>query len=186
MALESSNVRVAVTGALYSGPVGSAAPESATSVLDGDYADLGFVSGEGVTVSTDRSSNDITAWQNSAKVRTVVTDSGVTVQATLIETKDEVLELFHGAKVVDNKISVNPGSTGGRRSFVLDVIDGDIVRRAYIPEGEVTEIGDQVFANGEPIGYPITVSAYSSTELNGDSLVWMFSTPEEPDPDPED
>ncbi|MGG7507973.1 hypothetical protein [Plantibacter sp. YIM 135249] len=172
MALDSSKVRVAVTGAWYTAPVGTAAPASASAVLPAIWTDLGYLSDAGTTKSTTRSTSDIIAWQNAAKVRTVVTDSGVTFAFTLIETTAAGVGLFTGSTVdATGKVSVDPGKTGGRRSFVLDVIDGTKVRRVHIPEGEVTEVGDQTFTSGEAVGYELTISAYPSATIGGNSYV---------------
>lgn len=163
MALSSSNVRVAVTGAVYSAPTGTAAPTAADSALNVAFVDLGYVSEEGVTEQRERSTTQIKAWQNADLVREVVTDSALRYSLTLIETKEEVVELFYGAAVdsVDGSVDITPSATGGRKSFVIDVIDGSELIRIYIEEGEVSEVGDQVYASGEPIGYQVTITAYA-------------------------
>jgi hypothetical protein len=172
MALNSNNVRVAVTGAWYTAPTATVGPTSAVSALLPAFVDLGYLSGDGSTKSTDRSTTDITAWQAAAKVRTVITDSGVAFAFTLIETTVAGVGLYTGSTVdTSGKVSVNPGRTGGRKSFVLDVIDGTKVRRIYIPEGEVTEVGDQTFSSSDAIGYEMTITAYASAAIGGDSYV---------------
>lgn len=162
MSLDATNVRVAVTGAVYSAAPTATAPTTATSALGVDYKDLGYVSDGGVTETRDRSTNQIRAWQNSALVREPVTESSIRYSFTLIETKAETIEQYYGTAVAaDGSIKIDPGKTGGRRRYVLDVIDGDEVIRVYIPDGEVTEVGDQVYVNGDPIGYEITVTGYA-------------------------
>src|SRR5690606_39768421 len=94
------------------------------------------------------------AWQNAEVVRSVDTEASITYTFRLIETKKEAVELNYATKVQpDVSVMIIPSETGGRQSYVLDVIDGDDFIRAYIPEGEVTEVGGQVYAGGEPIGY---------------------------------
>lgn len=162
MSLDATNVRVAVTGAVYSASKTAAAPTTATSALGVDYKDLGYVSDGGVTETRDRSTNQIRAWQNSALVREPVTESSIRYSFTLIETKAETIEQYYGTAVAaDGSVKIDPGKTGGRRRYVLDVIDGDEVIRVFIPDGEVTEVGDQVYVNGDPIGYEITVTGYA-------------------------
>lgn len=182
MALNSENVRVAVTGALYVAPTTATAPTTASSALPNDYVDLGYFGEDGVTETRDRSTNSIRAWQRSALVREVVTESSLTFSGVLIETKKETVELYYGTEVAaDGSIKIDPSQTGGRKSFVLDVIDGDELIRAYVPSGEVTAVGDQVFANGEPIGYEVTITAYSMT-VAGDTytaIKWYSSLVEE-------
>lgn len=175
MAQDSANVRVAVTGAVSMGATTATAPTGTGGTITG-FTDLGLISEDGVTESRGRSTNDIKAWQNGATVRTVVTEGTLTYQFTLIETKKETVELFYGATVTeaaaDGSFVVVPTSTGGRRSFVLDVVDGAELLRVYIPQGEVTEVGDRVYSNGEAIGYEVTITAYNDTTVGGAAKVW--------------
>lgn len=175
MALDSTKVRVAVTGAVSMGATTATAPTGTGGTITG-FTDLGLISEDGVTESRGRSTNDIKAWQNGATVRTVVTEGTLTYSFTLLETKKETVELFYGATVTaataDGSFVVVPTSTGGRRSFVLDVVDGGELLRVYIPQGEVTEVGDRVYSNGEPIGYEVTIAAYDDTTISGAAKVW--------------
>lgn len=182
MALDSGNVRVAVTGAVSVGLTSATAPVDADSALTG-FDDLGYVGEDGVTEARDRSTNTIRGWQNGDILREVVTEASVTYAFTMVETKAETVELYYGGAVdtSDGSIVVVPSKTGGRKSFVLDVIDGDDYIRAYVPEGEVVEVGEQVYANGEAIGYEVTVRAYPSATIpdadgnNGSVVKWYSS-----------
>jgi hypothetical protein len=161
MSLDATNVRVAVTGAVYLAPSGTAAPTDATTAPSASFNDLGYVGEDGVTETRERSSEKIKAWQGSATVREVVTESSLTYTFVLIETKKETVELFYGSEVDANgMVAIVPSETGGRHALVIDVIDGEDFIRTTIDDGEVTEVGDQVYAAGEPIGYEVTVTAY--------------------------
>lgn len=176
MATDSTKVRVAVTGEVLVGAIAATAPTGTGGVTTG-FTGLGFVSEDGVTETRDLSSDTIKAWQNSATVRTVVTDANLTYQFTLIETKKETVELYYGTTVTagasDGNFVVVPANTGGRKSFILDVVDGAELIRVYIPQGEVTEVGDRVYASGEPIGYDVTITAYADATVGGSAKVWM-------------
>lgn len=165
MALDSQNVRVAVTGAVSMGATTAVAPIDADTAW-AEGSDLGYVSEDGVTETRDRSSEQIRAWQNGDVVREVVTEANLTYAFTLIETKKETVELYYGNAVETNgSIAIVPSKTGGRHSFVIDVVDGDEYIRTYIPSGEITEVGDQVYANGEPVGYEVTITAYPTSAI---------------------
>lgn len=166
--LDSANVRVAVTGAWYVAPAGSTLPTSASSTLGPEYVNLGYLSEDGTTRTTDRSTEDIKAWQKSALVRTVVTEASVSYAFTLIESTAATISLYTGATVAaDGSYDVDPSTTGGRKVFVFDVLDGDDVVRYVIAEGEVIEVGDQTFAAGEAVGFEVTVKAYASADIAG-------------------
>lgn len=173
MALTSSNVRVGVSGEVSVGPTATTAPTSAAATLTG-FTGLGYVSEDGVTETVDRSIDDIKAWQNAATVRSTITDASVTYQFTLIETTVDTVEAALGASVTqsatEGTYTIVAGSTGGRKSFVIDVIDGANLKRIYIAEGEVTELGDTVYASGEAIGYAVTLKAYTDPIVFDTSL----------------
>jgi hypothetical protein len=155
------NVVVGVTGAVYSGPTSATAPTSSTSTLT-DFTELGYVSADGVEFATDKSTNQIRAWQNADLVRETITEGTVTYTFSLLETTQEVIEAYFGASLVDGKIELNPVNTGGRKSFVIDIIDGAKAIRHYIPSGEILAVEAQTVQNGEAVAYGITVTAYAS------------------------
>ncbi|MGH8878159.1 MAG: hypothetical protein ACRD0P_12580, partial [Stackebrandtia sp.] len=77
MALNSANVRVAVTGAVSVGSTTADAPSDADTPLT-DYDDLGYVSEDGATETRDRSTEKLKAWQNADVLREVVTEASIT------------------------------------------------------------------------------------------------------------
>lgn len=171
MALDSSLVRVAVTGAVAYAPVATAAPNDASTVLDPAYRDVGYISEDGVVETRDRSTNNIVAWQNAATVRTVVTEAAITVQLVMIESNKNSLELFYAAPVddTDGSVEIDPAASGGRRRFVVDYIDGDEFVRLYLPEAELAEVGDSTLVSGDAVGYDVTLAGYPSATLLGAS-----------------
>jgi hypothetical protein len=173
MALSADNVNVAVTGKVYVAPTSATAPTGSDSTLTG-FTELGYVSADGITVTHDRSTSQIRAWQNSDLVREVTTEATTTYALMLLESNEDVIETYFGATVVGGKIQVNPSSTGGRKSWVIDVVDGTDVIRHYIPTGEVTAVEAQTFANGEAIGYGVTITAYVSNDRVADVFYSAF------------
>lgn len=168
----SENVRVATTGAIYIGPTTADAPTASDSTLDVDFVELGYANSDGITFSPERSTNAITAWQNAAKVREVITEGNLSYTFTLMETNEAVLEAYYGTAMVDGVIDFAPGTTGGRKSFVIDAIDADKIIRHYIPSGEIINIGEQTLQNGEAVMYEVTITAY---DVDGKSARIFFS-----------
>jgi hypothetical protein len=163
MALDSDNVRVAVTGAVYVGATSAAAPTGSASTLTG-FNDLGYVSSDGITENIDKTTAQIRSWQNGSLVREVVSEGTYSIQLTFIETNQDVLELYFGTSITDGVLNGDPTKSGGRKSFVVDVVDGPIIERTYIPAGEVTALGERTLASGEAIGYNVTITAYADTD----------------------
>lgn len=159
MALTADNVVVGITGKVYVGATTATSPTSTTSTLTG-FNELGYVTADGVEFATDKTTNQIRAWQNADLVREVITESTVTYTFSLLETNEDVIETYFGSTMVDGKIELNPSNTGGRKSFVIDVVDGDKAIRHYIPTGEILSVEAQTIQNGEAVTYGVTVTAY--------------------------
>jgi PKD repeat protein len=182
MVLNAEEVRVAITGELYKAPLGTAAPADSTSVLDPDYVGLGYVSEDGVTENWDDSVDNIVAWQNATTVRSATTESTGTVELTLIQTRGNVLEAFHRGSTMTEptpgnfELEVKP-IVADPSSWILDVIDGAKHIRIYLGNAEITERGEIMYANGEPVGYPITITVYPDADGNlmvkfSDDIAW--------------
>lgn len=176
MATDNTEVRVAVDGVVSSGLTTAVAPTDATTALPADFVDLGYVSEDGVTETNSQTVEKIKAWQKSAVVRSSVTEGETTFQLTLIQTNADTLAEYYGADVAaDGSIVVDPTRERPHRSYVIDVIDGDELIRTYVPDGQVTEVGDQVYQAGAPIGYEITITAYDNATLGGVAKKWYAS-----------
>ena len=174
MALTADNVVVGITGRVYVAPVDTAAPTTSTSTLDAAFVDLGYVSTDGVEFSTDKTTSQIRAWQNADLVREVVTESTVTYSFNLLESSQAVIEAYFGSAMTGGKISLDPTATGGRKSFVIDIVDGDKAIRHYVPTAEILSVEAQTIANGEALMYGVTVTAYASAGRTADIFYSEF------------
>ena len=179
MALDSDNVRVAVTGAVYVAPTGTAAPSYSDDALDAAFQDLGYVSADGITEAIDKSTTQIRSWQDGSLVREIVSDGTYSVSMTFIETNQDVVELYYGGTLASGSMNIDPRATGGRQSFVIDVIDGTSIERTYIAAGEITSVGERTLASGEAIGYEVTITAYAdASEVVATKLFSEFGSVE--------
>lgn len=173
MALTADNVVVGITGKVYIGETTAAAPTASDSTLTG-FTELGYVSADGVSFTIDKSTNQIRAWQNSDLVREVVTEGNVTYSFMLLESNQDVVEAYFGAAMVDGKIQVNPTATGGKKSFVIDVVDNAKAIRHYVPMGEILSVEAQTIQNGEALMYGVTVTAYVDNGRTADVFYSEF------------
>jgi len=179
MALDSDNVRVAVTGAVYVAPTGTTAPSYSDDALDAAFQDLGYVSADGISEAIDKSTTQIRSWQDGSLVREIVADGTYSVSMTFIETNQDVVELYYGGSLAAGVMSIDPRATGGRQSFVIDVIDGTSIERTYIAAGEITSVGERTLASGEAIGYEVTITAYAdASEVVATKLFSEFGSVE--------
>lgn len=164
MSLDANAVRVALSGAAYVAPKGTAMPTDSEAVWPSGAVDVGWISDDGITESNSSDTTEIKGWQGGQTVRKVISSSEMTFKFTCIETSKTVLELYHkGSKVIttDGKSVLAIKAPGpDRRTFGFDVIDGDAHVRIVIPDGEVTETGDITYKSDEAIAYELTVTAY--------------------------
>lgn len=180
MALDSTKVRVAVTGAVSVAPIGSTAPTGTGTALDAAFKDLGYI-GEGGVTETQPGSGDaerIRAWQNAAVVRTIRTPSEdlPTWSFVLLETKKEVVELYYRTTVTqtvtEGSYEIDAENQDAGHVFVIDVVDGSELERVHIPRGFVSKVGDKVYANGQAIGYEVTIEGERDSTLGYNAKVW--------------
>ncbi|MBW3663573.1 MAG: phage tail protein [Actinobacteria bacterium] len=173
--LDATKVRVGVTGAVYVAPEGTARPTDATAALIAAFVDVGYISEDGVTESQDEDVEDITAWQNGAKVRKVKTSHDLMYSFTMIETSAVTLREYYGNFAAADSVAVgNPvddtveidGVELPHRVWVLSVLDGEHVLRVVIPDGQVTERGDITYVNGEAVGREVTISCFPDANGN--------------------
>jgi hypothetical protein len=174
MALTADNVVVGITGRVYIAPVDTAAPTDSTTALEVEFVDLGYVSTDGVEFATDKSTAQIRAWQKADLVREIVTEATVTYSFMLLESSQAVIEAYFGSTMTAGKITLDPSSTGGRKSFVIDVIDGDKAIRHYVPTAEILSVDAQTISNGEALMYGLTVTAYASAGRTADIFYSEF------------
>jgi len=164
---------LAVSGGVLVAPVGTARPDSYNGPYDSGYVSVGYVSDEGVTESSERSTEEIRAW-GGTKVRTVQTEFGTTLSLTLIESRNaDALRLVFG----DDNVTASGGEITIKRNekvlphrqFIIDMLDGENSRHLDIGYGQVTEVGDITYVDGEAISYELTISC--DPDDAGDTLV---------------
>lgn len=169
MTLSADNVRVALTGAAYLAPIGTALPEDIGASLDDAFVDLGYISDDGVTITPSIDSDEITAWQNADVVRRTLTRTHE-IKFTAIETKKAVLEAAYesAGTATNNGVKYTLGSAPTKRAIVIDAVDGTGFVRHAAASVQLTDIGDIQYQNGDPVGYEMTFSVY---KINGIDIV---------------
>ena len=185
MVTSSRNVAVgkpdlAVSGGLLVAPLGTPRPTSHVDPFDAAYVSAGYLSTDGVTESSERATEVIRAWGGD-KVRTVQTEYGTTLSLTLIESRRaEALRLVFG----DDNVIVENGTVTVKRNskvlphrqFIIAMLDGDNSSHLDVGYGQVTEVGDITYVDGEAISYELTISC--DPDDNGDTLVERKATDE--------
>ena len=173
MANTAANVVAGVplaTGGVLIGATTATAPTTAVSVLVGFTAG-GYIGEDGVTEANERSTDRIRAWGGDT-VKVVQTEHNVTYSFTFLETLNaEVLKAVYGE---DNVTTTAAGASTGtlhevavnaavlpHKSYIFEVKDGDAKIRIYVPDGQITEVGEITYSDSEVVGYEVTVEAFS-------------------------
>lgn len=166
---------VGANGGGWAAPLGTAKPLDPRNAPTSPWLALGTISDDGLTTAFDEDSESFTGWGQSAPFRTVVTSSVRTLQFTLWETRRPIVrsimfrqELAALDPDVDGIVAFAESATvtPDRRSWIFDIYDGDLWERIYIPEGEVTDRGDDAAKQDEMRGFELTVTAYPDAANN--------------------
>lgn len=161
-----------IGGAVHAAPAGTAAPTTAIEELGQSFADLGYISDEGVKNNGSRSTNKIKAWGGDivASVQTEKTDS---FTMTFIESMNEhVMKLAYGSANVTGTLA--EGLTVLVNSSKLDewvivvdmVLKGGVAKRIVIPKGQVDSISEITYEDENVIGYQCEITALPDSAGN--------------------
>ena len=153
-----------VAGAVFRAPLGSTLPTDANTTLNAAFVELGYVSEDGVSNNNTPSSDKVKAWGGST-VLVLQNEKTDEWKLTLIEALNEnVLKTIYGdSKVTVNGSAITVQATADQladASYVIEMsLKGGAIKRVVIPDGAISEVGEVVYKDNEPIGYEITINA---------------------------
>ncbi len=163
------------TGGVLIGALTATAPTNATTTPAG-FTASGYIGEDGVTEANERSTDRIRAWGGDT-VKVVQTEHNVTYSFTFLETLNtDVLKAVYGDSNVT--MTAATGGTGklhavlinaatlAHKSFVFEVKDGDAKIRIYVPDGQITEVGEITYSDSEVVGYQVTLEAFADASGN--------------------
>lgn len=171
-------------GAIFWAPLGTELPTSANAELDPAFVNLGYVTEDGVTISTEEESDTIKAW-GPEDVIVAQTSYGKTANLALLETSREtVLKFIYGENNVrkngDNLEWDDTGEPLPRGVFIVDTIqnNGDTTprfkRQIFGDSQFVDRSGDHVYNNSDPLSFPVVVKAYKFNIDGKDTYVRTY------------
>ena len=165
------------TGGVLKAPTGTALPTDVATALNAAFKSVGYIASDGVEQTVARDTDTIRAWGTDI-VKVTQTSYGVSFQMTFIEAlnAEAAKAAFNTANVTvtaatvsaGNLLAVKLNSTSLEHfSWVFEVRDGDAKVRIVVPDGQITEVGQVKYADGDVIGYQVTITAYPNS--SGDS-----------------
>jgi hypothetical protein len=160
-----------VGGAISIATFGTVLPTDAIGALDIEFKNLGYISGDGITNGDNRESETMKAWGGDV-VLTSQTEKSDTFKFTLIEALNtDVLKFYYGEENVtgtlETGITINVNSKDLKPvSLVVDMVFQNALKRIVIPQAKITETGDIVYNDTDPVGYETTVQAFNDEDGN--------------------
>lgn len=164
MTITAAEVRVGVTGNLYSAPRGTTAPADTEAAWGVGWTDLGYLSEDGFVMTPSTETTDIMVWQSLASVRTLMTSRSQELKFTLMQMNRDTFVLAMGGGVLEDGVageyhySAPMGGDVDERSFGIEVRDGALTYRFVFHRGLVSDVGDIAFVRGDAIKFELTVS----------------------------
>ena len=135
---------------------------------------LGYISEDGVTVSADIDTDDVSDWGGSV-IASPMSSYGESVEVTFLESRDTVLNAIYG----EDNVTTSAGTTtvrhntkfNGSHLFIFDAVVSDTkVKRIVIPNGIIVERDDVEMNNSDLTGYTPTIKCLPSTFFEGDLM----------------
>ena len=161
-----------IAGAIYNAPTTTNLPVDAKSKLNENFKELGFVSEDGLTNSNSTDGDSVKAWGGSQVLQTQ-TSKEDTFTFTLIEaTNIDVLKTVFGDKNVSGELATGISITVNSKepeeqAWVIDMIlRNNTLKRIVIPLGKISEVGDVVYNDSDPVGYEITLKCSADSKGN--------------------
>jgi hypothetical protein len=168
------------TGAILSAPLGTTLPPDARTALDDAFVGSGYVSNDGLALTPEYSTTDITDWSG-AMVRRLLESFNGTISWAHIQFDyaamvnafgEDNVTLTPASDVHGEQITVRIGAHLPKaKAWVFKMKDGDNLIRILVPNGQVTSVDEITFAANAAIPLPVTLSCYP--DAAGESIYIM-------------
>lgn len=135
---------------------------------------LGYISEDGVTLTTDTDSDDHNDWSGKT-IDSPLTSYSESVSVKFLESRDAVLKVVYGEGNVSTEggtttIRHNQNFTGSHLYIFDSVVSATKVKRTIIPNGVITEREDMEMNSSDLAGYEPKIKALPSEAFEGDCM----------------
>lgn len=166
MSFDSDEIRVGGSGRVWVAATNATMPTDAATAMGGGWADLGYTSEEGVTLTNGLTVTDIPVWQSFYPGRQIVSARTFIAAFTLRQWNGATLPFAFGGTVEDasGEFTFTPPSPEDidLRALCVEVADGEVAYRILIPRGMITADVATTFNRSAAADLPITFSASPS------------------------
>lgn len=152
---------------LYSAATGTTFPATLAAAWTG-FTAVGLLGEDGLTEARDQDSSDHYAW-GGILLRTIRSKHKRTFQVVLLEDNATVFGLINPGSTTATATGVDTRTVkvpvGNIKAFGFDLKDGGAaVKRILIPTGEITDVGDVVYSDGDVTGWEATITVYPAAD----------------------
>lgn len=173
MTFAASEVRTAPSGKIFVGPLGATEPTDVTTALDAAFAELGYATPDGVTITPNVEQEDINVWQSLMPVLSPITGMTLEVAFTMAQLNQDTFSLyFLGETWTDDgttatlNINSNPGSQ--ERCLVVEWTDSaEDKYRLVVPRAQMTNREELALTRGDSTNLGLTFSALDDNGIAG-------------------
>jgi hypothetical protein len=166
MAVDIDLIRAYTDGGVYTTDAGATAvaPINASSALHVNFKALGAISDDGISESSEQDTTEIYIWQGATLARKIFGQYKKTYKFAAAELNLVTAGIsWSGSTITQTAegltVAEKPPSTDIRQ-WVIHGIDGNRAQRIYIPKGEVTSRGEEVWSSGAITVREYELSAY--------------------------
>lgn len=167
-ALDQTAVRVGTAKGpgLWLAPLGTTLPTDAEGALDAAFYTVGYISDEGVTTSSDVSTEDLFAWQSSSPIRTLLNERTYSFEFTMVETAPETLAVYFDSTATGDlatglSVPIPDQPEANHYAAVIEGLDGLVTTRLVFGKVTLSDAGDVEMTRSGLQGYPVTLKVLS-------------------------
>ncbi len=178
--LNSGEVRVAGSGAIWKAPLGTALPADSTTAWGTGFVNLGYAT-DGFTVSQALKTQGITPWQTLEQVRLIATELIRSIAFEAIQSNKDTVALAWGGA------TITPGTLGAYSmdipteqltGFILgiDWNDGITNQRLIVQNAALMSLPAIKFVRTDAVKYPLDVVALAPADGTKSILIYGVDT----------
>jgi hypothetical protein len=167
---------------VYRAPAGTAPPADLITDWADPWEPIGYISDDGVTVSSSTTSDTLTPWQSTSPVKTMITGKELTAHFIMWQTNADTLAMYFDMPPVAPDaggivaFDIRSDVGGELYAIGIDIKDAGTITRIVFGRAQLSDTGDVAFTRGSAVGWEVTLSAMDENGI----LAHLMSGPETP------
>lgn len=170
-----SAAKPGIGGAIWTAPLGTPLPATASAPLAEAFESLGYLSDDGLKHNVNMSSQQTKAWGGDVVLSSQTDKNHTYVFSALESLNTTVMKVVYGDENVSGSLASGVTSKLNsqevpERAWVFDeILRNGVLKRTIIARGKITTIAEITDSDNNPIAYNLTLQAMPDSVLDGDS-----------------